>query len=109
VILGQVIDIPGGAGPLEFRYDEEWLAITRAYHSFLPLHETPAQIGGMQAVDLMAHRHWVEKRLAEKGYAIPTEFHMTAPAYSPNSARHRGGLSPSAVVFSFRCLFLHHL
>ncbi len=45
MILGQVIDIPGGAGPLEFRYDEEWLAITRAYHSFLPLHETPAQIG----------------------------------------------------------------
>jgi hypothetical protein len=45
----------------------------------------------MQTVDLMAHRHWVEKRLAEKGYAIPTEFHMTAPAYSPNSARHRGG------------------
>ncbi|KAH8937536.1 hypothetical protein BDL97_16G034100 [Sphagnum fallax] len=86
----QVIDIPGGAGPLEFRYDEEWLAITRAYHSFLPLHETPAQIG-MQTVDLMAHRHWVEKRLAEKGYAIPTEFHMTAPAYSPNSSRHRGG------------------
>jgi hypothetical protein len=55
----------------------------------------------MQAVDLMTHRHWVEKRLAEKGYAIPTEFYMTAPAYSPNSARHRGGLSPGAVVFSF--------
>jgi hypothetical protein len=63
----------------------------------------------MQAVDLMAHRHWVEKRLAEKGYAIPTEFYMTAPAYSPNGARHRGGLSPGAVVFSFFCLFLHHL
>ncbi|KAH9574598.1 hypothetical protein CY35_01G066900 [Sphagnum magellanicum] len=100
----QVIDIPGGAGPLEFRYDEEWLAITRAYHFLLPLHETPAQIG-MQAVDLMAHRHWVEKRLAEKGYAIPTEFYMTAPAYSPNSARHRGGLSPGAVVFSFSAYF----
>ncbi|KAH9537098.1 hypothetical protein CY35_16G033900 [Sphagnum magellanicum] len=90
----QVIDIPGGAGPLEFRYDEEWLAITRAYHFLLPLNETPAQIGRMQAVDLMAHQHWVEKRLAEKGYAIPTEFYMTAPAYSPNGARHRGGLSP---------------
>jgi hypothetical protein len=43
----------------------------------------------MQGVELMAHQQWVEKQLAEKGYAIPTEFDMMPPSYSPNSARCR--------------------
>jgi len=55
----------------------------------------------MQAVELTAHQQWVEKQLAEKGYAIPTEFDMMVPAYSPNSARCRRGLPPGAVVFCF--------
>jgi hypothetical protein len=43
----------------------------------------------MQGVELMAHQQWVEKQLAEKGDAIPTEFDMMPPSYFPNSARCR--------------------
>ncbi|CAG8742679.1 16300_t:CDS:2, partial [Acaulospora morrowiae] len=33
----QVLDFPDANGPLEFSYDEEWLAITKATHDFLSL------------------------------------------------------------------------
>eukprot|EP00897_Mesotaenium_endlicherianum_P002580 jgi/Mesen1/234/ME1141959C07598 len=38
----QIIEFPDAAGELEFEYDEEWLAITRAYAPILPLTRRPA-------------------------------------------------------------------
>ena len=40
----QMVDIPAAAGPLEFTHDEEWLAITRAYHPYFPLTRQPMQL-----------------------------------------------------------------
>jgi hypothetical protein len=59
----------------------------------------------MQAVDLTACQHWIEKQFAERGYAILSKKLRMAPAYSPNSATCRGGLPPGAVVFCFMLVF----
>ena len=40
----QVVDMPQAAGPLKFTHDEEWLAITRAYHPYFPLTRQPMQL-----------------------------------------------------------------
>ena len=45
---GQVIDFPDADGPLEFAYDEEWLAVLRGTHSLLSLRPTPVALPGAQ-------------------------------------------------------------
>ena len=37
----QVVDFPEAEGPLEFSYDEEWLAVLRATHSLTSVHPRP--------------------------------------------------------------------
>ncbi|KAL2628955.1 hypothetical protein R1flu_013641 [Riccia fluitans] len=79
----QVIDVPGADGPQpsHFRFDEEWLAITRAYHPFLPLTRSP--FTSRQDLSLELHRQWVRKLLAEESKAIPPSFVLTAQPYNP--------------------------
>lgn len=43
---GQVVEFPDAAGPLEFGYDEEWLAVLRSTHALLSLRPAPAALPG---------------------------------------------------------------
>ncbi|KAG0570744.1 hypothetical protein KC19_6G184600 [Ceratodon purpureus] len=91
----QMVDIPAAAGPLEFTHDEEWLAITRAYHPYFPLTRQPMQL--RNPLNLAAQRQWVQKRLGERGSAISMQFTMTAPPYQANQPRGRAGQLPGHV------------
>jgi len=42
----QVVDFPDADGPLEFGYDEEWLAVLRGTHALLSLRPAPAPLPG---------------------------------------------------------------
>lgn len=98
----QVFDVADTDSPLEFTYDDDWLAITRAHHPQMPLSRRPVQ---WYHVELEPHRVWVRKRLAEKGSTIPTKFIQTAPPYEPNKPGGRVGKSsghqrnPQTVAF----------
>eukprot|EP00271_Cylindrocystis_brebissonii_P021941 TRINITY_DN8175_c0_g1_i1.p1 TRINITY_DN8175_c0_g1~~TRINITY_DN8175_c0_g1_i1.p1 ORF type:complete len:464 (+),score=100.68 TRINITY_DN8175_c0_g1_i1:370-1761(+) len=95
----QVIDFPEitPQSPPQFEYDEEWLAITRAYHPFLPLSRGPAKYPS-SPLNLADHLEWVSKRLAERGGpAIPFNFSMTAPAYDPRAKSNGRSAAPGAV------------
>lgn len=84
----QVLEVPGSGEPLEFQFDEEWLAITRAYHPYLPLTRRPAQLNPLPSVEL--HRQWVKEQTDEKsGISIP-RFVMTAEPYNPNKGSQKG-------------------
>lgn len=91
----QMVDIPAAAGPLEFMHDEEWLAITRAYHPYFPLTRQPMQL--RNSLNLDAQRQWVQNRLAERGSSISTNFTMTAPPYQANQPRGRASQAPGHV------------
>ncbi|CAM6102309.1 unnamed protein product [Calypogeia fissa] len=81
----QVLEIPGSGESLEFKFDEEWLSITRAYHPYLPLTRRPAQLGQMPSLQL--HRQWVKQRLNEGGGIGIPDFAMTAEPYNPSNGR----------------------
>ncbi|KAJ7523148.1 hypothetical protein O6H91_18G039300 [Diphasiastrum complanatum] len=93
----QIIDFPVPEEPLEFRFDEEWLAITRAYNPFLPLSRSPFTLQSRQ-LDLKSHRQWVHARLSERGAVVPTEFSMTAPPHDTTLARQAGVQHPSRLT-----------
>ena len=42
-----MVDFPDAEGPLEFGYDEEWLAVLRGTHSLLSLRPTPVALPGV--------------------------------------------------------------
>ncbi|BBM98121.1 hypothetical protein Mp_1g11010 [Marchantia polymorpha subsp. ruderalis] len=77
----QVLEVPSGDGPFEFKLDEEWLAITRAYHPFLPLTRRPAVYP--QDISLESHRLWVKELLSVHGKDSLPEFATTAEPYNP--------------------------
>ncbi|KAH9302042.1 hypothetical protein KI387_013625, partial [Taxus chinensis] len=77
----QVLEIESDAGPHEIHYDEEWLAITRAYNPVLPLSRKPAKLMA-EPPDLEGHRQWVRKRL-EEVHMKPFDFRPTVPSYVP--------------------------
>ncbi|GBG71969.1 hypothetical protein CBR_g10907 [Chara braunii] len=80
----QIVDIPTPPNTsMQFEYDEEWLAITKACHSFFPLQRVRAAMPS-RPVDLQADRAWVKERLRERGTsAVPSNFVVTAPPYDP--------------------------
>eukprot|EP00850_Spirogloea_muscicola_P000868 SM000003S11113 [mRNA] locus=s3:1045150:1048393:+ [translate_table: standard] len=80
----QVVDFSQAQGPLELHYDEEWLAVTKACHPFLPL--SRARYQQPHVPDLASHRAWVQERIANVGSAIPRNFTRTAPAYRPQES-----------------------
>eukprot|EP00252_Welwitschia_mirabilis_P001623 TRINITY_DN11527_c0_g2_i2.p1 TRINITY_DN11527_c0_g2~~TRINITY_DN11527_c0_g2_i2.p1 ORF type:complete len:429 (+),score=79.52 TRINITY_DN11527_c0_g2_i2:151-1437(+) len=83
----QIIDIESDEGPYEFQYDEEWLAITRAYNSYFPLDRKTTQMMP-EMLQEGEHREWVRKRLAESGLK-PFDFKITVPPYHSSQSRGR--------------------
>ncbi|KAF9348902.1 lariat debranching enzyme, partial [Mortierella sp. NVP85] len=82
----EIIDLPGVQGPVEFKYDEEWLSIVRTLDSFLSLEykqHRPIQ-GERLRHALAVNREWVRDNITMKrGLAIPHNFQQTAPAHDP--------------------------
>ncbi|MCO5588669.1 hypothetical protein L7F22_042628 [Adiantum nelumboides] len=83
----QVIDVDVEDSTPEFRYDEEWLAITRAYNPFLPLGLKCLVLPRSDDLELGTHREWVKKRLQERGLAVPTTFQTTVPPFNPKEPK----------------------
>lgn len=81
----QVIEIESDAGPHDFHYDEEWLAIVRAYNPIFPLSRKPAKLME-ESPDLEGHRQWVRRRFADVQMK-PFDFKPTVPPYDPNQRR----------------------
>ncbi|KAI5071152.1 hypothetical protein GOP47_0013403 [Adiantum capillus-veneris] len=83
----QVIDVPVEDITPEFRYDEEWLAINRAYNPFLPLGPKCLVLPRSDDLDIGTHREWVKKRLQERGSAVPTDFQTTVLPFNPKEPK----------------------
>ncbi|CAG8727210.1 1184_t:CDS:2, partial [Funneliformis caledonium] len=81
----QILDFPEANGLLEFSYDEEWLAITRATQEFLSLssyvNPLPSDEEIRRKID--TELQWVRENISQKkaGLVIPHNFQPTAPAY----------------------------
>ncbi|KAK9834807.1 hypothetical protein WJX81_000122 [Elliptochloris bilobata] len=87
----QVIDFPEAEGPLEFGYDEEWLAVLRGTHSLLSLRPSPSSLpglgghrGGASEADVAAVRAALAAR---GGAAVPENFQATTPGPSGRPGR----------------------
>ncbi|KAI1300698.1 hypothetical protein EDD11_006044 [Mortierella claussenii] len=80
----EIIDLPEFNEPLEFKYDEEWLAIVRTLDPFLSLEhkQRPPLQGNKLQHALDVNREWVRENVTKKrGLAIPLNFQPTAPAH----------------------------
>ncbi|CAG8526780.1 941_t:CDS:10 [Paraglomus occultum] len=81
----QVIEIPDAQGPMDFMYDEEWLAITKVLHPYLSLNshqpQLPPEEEVRQAID--EKLEWVRSTIgqSESGLLIPKNFRPTAPSH----------------------------
>ena len=53
----QVVDFPDADGPLEFGYDEEWLAVLRSTHSLLSLRPSPVALPGARGLRCLEFCH----------------------------------------------------
>lgn len=84
----QIVDIESESGPHEILYDEEWLAITRKFHSVFPLTTKSADFGAVQ-LDMQECRQLVRSRLQERG-ARPFEFERTVPCHNPSQSSPNG-------------------
>ncbi|GJJ75675.1 lariat debranching enzyme [Entomortierella parvispora] len=82
----EIIDLPEFSGPVEFKYDEEWLSIVRTLDSFLTVgyRQTPPMEGPALEHALKVNREWVRNNVTLKqGLDIPMNFQKTAPAHDP--------------------------
>ncbi|CAG8499496.1 7428_t:CDS:10 [Scutellospora calospora] len=104
----QVLDFPEANGPMEFSYDEEWLAITKATDQFfsvtykqVPL---PTEIQIREQID--ASQEWVRNNILQKGpgLLIPKNFRPTAPAHNASDQQqysyHTPFLNPQTIAFT---------
>ncbi|KAG0325887.1 Protein kinase, partial [Dissophora globulifera] len=74
------------SGALEFKYDEEWLAIVRTMDPFLSLEHQQKNVPQGERLDhaLAVNREWVRNNVTlKRGLAIPDNFQRTAPAHDP--------------------------
>lgn len=78
----QVVDFPDTKGALEFSYDEEWMGITRAYHSLLPLSRASPQYP-RGTIEIEKEKKWVSEKLKKVGSVIPNNFCATVPPHNP--------------------------
>ncbi len=53
----QVVEFPNAEGPLEFGYDEEWLAVLRSTHSLMSLRPAPVTLPGVFNPTNMSTQH----------------------------------------------------
>ncbi|KAG0216241.1 lariat debranching enzyme [Mortierella sp. GBA30] len=80
----EIIDFPEATGPVEFKYDEEWLAVVRTLDPFLTLDfsQRPPLQGDRLKHALEVNREWVRNNITlKRGLAIPDNFQPTAPAH----------------------------
>jgi lariat debranching enzyme len=87
----QVVEIESGPGPYEIQYDEEWLAITRAFNSMIPLTAKRTNFGSV-AIDMSESRQWVKNRMQTRG-AKTFDFTRTAPCHDPSHRSTNGSSS----------------
>ncbi|CAG8466014.1 7139_t:CDS:10 [Ambispora leptoticha] len=80
---GDVLDFPEANGPLEFTYDEEWLAITKAMHPYLSIaqHQTKIPSDPELQRQIEVQKTWVRENIASRanGLTIPHNFKHTSP------------------------------
>ncbi|KAI9093725.1 lariat debranching enzyme, C-terminal domain-containing protein [Phlyctochytrium arcticum] len=85
----QILDLPEVNGPLEFTYDEEWLAIVRATYHLFTLSSDQKQVPKDDVIkkQVAEERQWVRTNVSGKpgGLSIPNDFCMTAPPYVAGS------------------------
>jgi lariat debranching enzyme len=74
----------------KLRYDEEWLAITRAYAGTLRLQDPqtlvvpPTKARVPSTAEVTKHKAWVHENISQKGLLeIPANFVAHAPSYNP--------------------------
>ncbi|KAF9188354.1 lariat debranching enzyme [Haplosporangium sp. Z 11] len=82
----EIMDFPDLTGPVEFKYDEEWLAIVRTLDAYLSLEhrQTPPLQGERLKHELEVNREWVRNNITLKqGLAIPHNFQHTIPPHDP--------------------------
>lgn len=97
----QIVEFPDAGGPLEFSYDEEWLAVLRATHSCMSLSRAPVALpagapAGVAPQDMQAVR---ELLAAQPGGArVPNNFSPTAPAHAAGVPERMQGTMPRAAV-----------
>ncbi|GAB2250264.1 hypothetical protein Droror1_Dr00013623 [Drosera rotundifolia] len=84
----QVVDTESEPGPFEIEYDEEWLAITKAFNPLFPTIARRTYFGNVE-LDIEKSRQWVRSRLQEKG-AKAFEFLTTAPCRGPSQSATNG-------------------
>lgn len=63
----QVVEFPDASGPLEFSYDEEWLAILKATHSLMNLQRRPWPMPAVAPAPSEAEVEAVQRRLQQRG------------------------------------------
>ena len=97
----QIVEFPDAEGPLEFSYDEEWLAVLRATHSRMSLSRAPVTLpagapAGVAPQDVQAVR---ELLAAQPGGArVPDNFAPTAPAHAAGALERMQGTMPRVAV-----------
>ncbi|KAF9157556.1 lariat debranching enzyme, partial [Mortierella sp. AD010] len=82
----EVINLPEFTGPIEFKYDEEWLAIVRTLDPYLSLeyNQRKPLEGDELSHALKVNREWVRDNITKtRGLAIPLNFQQTTPAHDP--------------------------
>ncbi|CAG8433602.1 1188_t:CDS:10 [Ambispora gerdemannii] len=79
----QILDFPEANGPLEFTYDEEWLAITKAMHPYLSIaqHQTKIPSDTELQRQIEVQKTWVRENVTSRvnGLTIPHNFKHTSP------------------------------
>ncbi|KAG9302162.1 hypothetical protein G9A89_020596 [Geosiphon pyriformis] len=82
----QIIDIPEAQGPLEFSYDEEWLAITKVMDEYLYMTHKVVKLPHESYLEkqIDPQFQWVHDNITtrENGLLIPKNFIQTAPPQS---------------------------
>ncbi|KAJ3050680.1 lariat debranching enzyme, partial [Rhizophlyctis rosea] len=82
----QIIDLPDAHGPLDFYYDEEWLAIVRAMWPYFSQTEkqTMPQAEAQFRTEVEKHRTWLKENVVTSPDAlrIPNGFVVTAEMHA---------------------------